>query len=253
MAIGLAACGGEGPSADDAARDDDAAQPLVGADSSASSYVAIDVVDGGAIRGVVRYEGDVPEARVLSVTEDSAACGAERFVRSVLVGLRGGLADAVVSLVDVSRGKAFVPESVPTLDQRGCSFIPHVLLAPSGVPVRILNSDPLVHNVHTAAFENRSVNRSQPAGSGPIELSFGTPEKVKVKCDLHPWMGAWIIVTDHPYHAVTDDAGAFELADIPPGDYILEAWHETLGTSRHAVSIMAGEARAITIDMVMGG
>ena len=253
LAVGLAACGGESPPAEDAARSDDTAAPAAAADSAAPTYVAIEVVAGGTVRGTVRYQGVVLQGRTVTVTEDTATCGATRLVQPVLVGPQGGLADAVVSLVDISQGAAPVPASPPTLDQRGCGFTPHVLMTPIGGTVRVLNSDPLTHNVHTAAFDNRSVNRTQPTGMAVIELSFDAPEIVKVKCDLHPWMSAWIVVTAHPYHAVTDRAGAFVLSDVPPGSYTMEVWHETLGTRSQTVTVLAGETADITIDLTEGG
>ena len=209
-------------------------------------------MDGGSLRGTVRFVGDVPEARVLPVSNDSEACGIERTVQPVQVGPDRGLADAVVSLVDARQGSLLDVASPPTLDQRRCTFSPRVLLAPTGVPVRVLNSDPLTHNVHTAAFENRSVNHSQPSGLEVIELNFDVAEKVKVKCDLHPWMSAWIVVVDHPYHAITSETGSFELSNVPPGDYVLETWHETLGTSRRAVTVRGNETLDLRVDLVVG-
>ncbi len=256
--VGLVACGGGGegrPSEDPVVGGDSGAAATLEdavADSTEAAYVIIDVVDGGTVRGTVRYGGVVPEARTVSVTEDTATCGASRQVQSVLVGSQGGLADAVVSLVDITRGAASVPAMPPTLDQRDCTFTPHVLLTTTGGTVRVLNSDPLTHNVHTAAFDNRSANRTQPAGLHVVELSFDAPEKVKVKCDLHPWMNAWIVVTDHPYHAVTDEAGVFVLSNIPPGSYTMEVWHETLGARSQTVTVVAGEIHDMTIDLAAG-
>jgi plastocyanin len=251
LAAGVVACGGEGPAAEQAASIPDAARSAAPGPST-SSYVVIDVVDGGTISGTVRYTGDVPDVRTVAVTNDVEVCGATRGAQSVVLGPEGELANAVVSLIDVSQGADLSFESPPTLDQTGCSFKPHVLLAPAAVSVRVLNSDPLTHNVHTAGFDNRSVNRSQPAGLEVIELNFDVPEKVKVKCDLHPWMNAWIVVIDHPYHAITDDAGAFEISHIPPGTYTMETWHETLGTSRQLVTVQEGETHDMKVDLVSG-
>ncbi len=142
-----------------------------------------------------------------------------------------------------------VATSPPTLDQNGCQFAPHVLLAPAGQAVHVLNSDPLTHNVHTAAFENRPVNRSQPAGVRKIELSFRFPEKVRVRCDMHDWMGAWIAVVDHPYNAVTDEAGSFVLENVPPGTYTLEIWHEILGSNTQSVTVAAGQATDASVEL----
>jgi len=245
LAAGLVACGTETPPVEDRTAREPVAAPT-------SNYVTVEVVNGGTISGTVRYSGVVPAPRSFPVTDDAETCGPSQSIRSVVVGSRGGLADAVVSLVDIRRGEALAVPPPPVLDQRGCRFTPHVLLVPAGVPVRVLNNDPLTHNVHTAAFENRSVNRSQPAGLEVIELDFESAEKVKVKCDLHPWMSAWIVVTDHPYHAITDGAGAFELPNVPPGEYTLETWHESLGTIRQAVTILAGETLDLTVDLVAG-
>lgn len=254
LILGLAACGAG--SGDDAAPDRRSAEAPVTAASQGSAdpgYLAIDVVDGGAVRGVVRLDGDVPPGRTLSITTDTGVCGSTRRVQPVVVGPDGGLADAVVSLIDISRGAGFAPESPAALDQRGCRFAPHVLLAPATGTVHVLNSDPLTHNVHVAAFDNRSVNRTQPAGAEAIELRFDVPEKVRVKCDLHPWMGAWIVVSEHPYHAITDETGSFVLVDVPPGTYALEVWHETLGTRRRTVTVVAGQDANVAFDLATGG
>ena len=251
VAVGLTACGGESSPPEEAAQDAPAPTSRE-ADAAAQRYVAVEVVDGGEVRGTVRYTGTVPDGRTVSVTEDTATCGASRLVQPVLVGPHGGLANAVVSLVGIGRGATFAPASPPTLDQRGCSFTPHVVLSPAGGTVRVLNNDPLTHNVHTAAFDNRSVNRTQPIGMDVLELSFDLPEKVRVKCDLHPWMSAWVVVTDHPYHAITDETGAFVLANIPPGSYTMEVWHESLGTTSQMVTVVAGETDDMVIDLAAG-
>lgn len=250
LTLALAGCGGDAPPPDEARSAEPPAEPAAAVDSTAG-YTVIEVQDGATLRGVVHYRGAVPEARRVTVTDDAATCGAIQEVQSIRVGPNSGLADAVVSLIDISSGAAPASGQTVTLDQKDCSFTPHVVLAPVGA-VEVRNSDPLTHNVHTAAFENRSVNRTQPTGMDVIELRFEVPEKVKVKCDLHPWMSAWIVVTDHPYHAITDAGGAFELPDVPPGSYTLEVWHETLGTRRQMVTVSPGEPLDITIDIDAG-
>jgi plastocyanin len=250
-AVWVSACGGGDTPPRDADRPAAAPHPAGSPDSTSGAYVAIEVLDGGAIGGTVRFGGVVPQGRRVAIAEDSATCGSSRLVQTVRVGPHGGLADAVVSLTDITRGVAPRPTAA-TLDQRGCDFTPRVLLTPVGDTVRVLNSDPLTHNVHTVAFDNRSVNRTQPTGLDAIDLVFDAPEKVRIKCDLHPWMSAWIVVTDHPYHAVTDETGAFTISHIPPGDYTVEVWHETLGTSRRTVTIVAGERHELTHDIAAG-
>lgn len=246
LCLYLAACGGD-------AREQADAPVASDPDPVAAGYGVTEVPDAGSIRGSIRFDGVVPDARLVQVADDSAECGAAQAVQPLRVGSDSGLADVVVSLVSIPMGRAFDIDGPPELDQRGCRFHPHVVLVPAGTAVRVLNGDAVTHNVHTAAFENRPVNRSQAPGQGAIELTFGLAEKVRVKCDLHPWMSAWIVVMDHPYHAVTDATGSFALPGVPPGDYVLETWHEELGASRRPVTVSAGEATELTIELASDG
>jgi len=201
----------------------------------------------------VRFTAPAPAPDTVRITADTATCGNRRVVAQVKVGPEAGLADAVVSLTDIEAGKPWPDAPAPpTLDQRGCRFTPHAILARVGDTVRVLNSDPFSHNVHTAGFDNRSVNRTQPAGASPIALSFAAPEKVRVKCDLHPWMSAWIVVADHPYYAVTGEAGRFTMPGVPPGTYTLEVWHEALGTRSRTVTVEPGQTLDVDFDFATG-
>lgn len=245
-------CGGTGENAGDAG---DSRVPAHQKESAVevatpTGYTVVAVTDGGTISGTVRFVGTVPPARSIHVTDDAEICGQSREVQTVKVGSGGGLADAVISLMDVTRGVALKqPPTPPALDQRGCRFLPHVILAPVGAPVNILNNDPLTHNVRTAAFDNRPVNRAQPKELRQIAIEFRAPEKVKVKCDIHDWMSAWVVVIDHPYHAVSDEAGRFVIENVPAGTYELEIWHETLGASMRSVTVVQGEATNLTVDL----
>ena len=247
----VAACGGgadDTPQAEETAAA--ATETAAGGETTGSEgYTVVDVTNGGTITGTVRFVGTVPPPRTVTVDENTETCGESQQLQPIRVGANGGLANAVVSLVDITSGASLVATSPPTLDQNGCQFVPHVLLAPVGQAVHVLNSDPLTHNVHTAAFENRPVNRSQPAGVRKIELSFRFPEKVRVRCDMHDWMGAWIAVVDHPYNAITDEAGSFVLENVPPGTYTLEIWHETLGSNTQSVTVAAGQATDASVEL----
>lgn len=244
-----AACGG-GADGGSPAEEGGADQPSVETTTTASpGYMAIEVTDGGNIQGTVRFPGTPPPPRPIPVGDNTEACGESQDVQPIEVGTNAGLANVVVSLVDITRGAALVPDTPPTLDQRGCRFVPHMLLAQVGQAVHVLNSDPLTHNVHTAAFDNRPVNRAQPASVGAIELTFDMPEKVRVRCDLHAWMGAWVVVIDHPYHAITDEAGTFTIGNVPPGTYTLEFWHETLGSRTQSITVSAGQATDASVEL----
>jgi hypothetical protein len=144
-------------------------------------------------------------------------------------------------------GKSFETPSTPaTLDQRGCWFTPRVLGLQAGQPLQISNSDPVTHNVHPMAQSNREWNHSQGSGDQPITRRFPRPEvMIPVKCNIHSWMHCFIGVVDHPCFAVSSADGAFEIRNIPPGDYVLEAWHEKLGTQQLKVTVPASGQQKI--------
>lgn len=252
----LAACGGEAPATD--GQEGEAASAEMSAEqdraTGVSGYTVIDVADGGVIRGTVTFVGTVPAPRSVSVSEDTDTCGEEREIHGLRVGENGGLMHSVVSLIDITAGARLeAPSTPPTLDQRGCTFEPHILLAPVNQVVEVLNNDPITHNIHTVAFANRPINRAQPSAVRKIDVSFMVAEKVRVRCDMHAWMGGWIVVMDHPYYAVTDATGGFVLENVPPGTYTMEVWHETLGAVTQEVSVTAGEISEVDVELESSG
>jgi hypothetical protein len=162
----------------------------------------------------------------------------------------GKLRDVHVGLASGSAGKHAAPRAPIVIEQVGCSYRPRVAGAMAGQGVVVKNGDPLMHNVHAFAGDASAWNRGQPKGSPPIaRAEVGPPGQVlTLKCDVHPWMRAYVPVTDHPYFAVTGDDGGFVLAGVPPGTYTLEAYHPTLGTRRKAVTVAAGATA--TVDFV---
>lgn len=261
LSVGLAAsvsvaCGGgekaprEEAAAEGAIEAREGVVKEVGTPAAAPGYEVIDVTNAGTVTGVVRFVGAAPPPRIVKVTEDAEACGSTRRVQTVQVGANRALADVIASLTDIRRGAAPVVSSAPpALDQAGCSFAPHVLLVPAGATVNVLNSDPITHNIHTLAFENRPINKAQPSFMKKLEVSFRVPEKVKVSCDIHEWMGAWIVVMDHPYYAVTGEDGSFTIRNVPAGTYTLEVWHETLGMKTQQVTVTAGGTTEVAFEL----
>jgi hypothetical protein len=133
------------------------------------------------------------------------------------------------------------------MDQKDCVFTPRVVLVPAGGTVQFLNSDRLLHNLHSASRDNPTFNRTQPRGRA-IPVAFSKPEIIRVNCDLHSWMRAWVVVADHPFYGLTNDAGEFELPSVPPGKYTLRIWQETLGITSRDVTVPAGDAR-VTVEL----
>ncbi len=233
----LIACGGEPPPTTTGGGDTppaDAAAPPAG-------YVVEPVTAGGRITGRVVFEGTPPAPEPVTITKDKAVCGASKHTSEALVvGDDGGIRNAVIAIESIARGKAFAAGSRPILDQRGCWFIPHVQLLPAGAEIDILNNDGILHNLHTFSERNPAINVAQPKFKKRITQSFELLERVRVICDVHSWMSAWIVVIGHPYHVLSASDGSYALDEVPPGNYTLTVWHETLGTQEHEVAVEAG-------------
>ena len=213
-------------------------------------YNAVPVENGGSISGAVTFSGTIPAPRTVVITDDVEACGESVKIEDIEVKVGGGLRNVVVSLVDINSGASLeMLASPPVLEQHLCRFVPHIMFVPINQVVDILNSDPVSHNIHTVAFDNRTFNRTQPPSLDKIEASFEIAEKVKVKCDIHGWMNSWIVVVDHPYHAITDAEGNFVIENVPPGTYTLEAWHEIIGATKRQVTIDSGQTTDLSIEL----
>jgi len=165
-----------------------------------------------------------------------AACrraGPEAFSEDVIVNADGTMRNVYVHIVSGLGTRVFAPPRAPAeMDQERCLFVPHVLAAQTGQVIVFKNSDTAVHNVRAIARANPTFNVSKA-------------EVVRIKCDIHAWMGASIAVDDSPFHAITGDGGAFSLTGLPAGTYVVEAWHETLGTTRQTVSLADGGRGAL--------
>jgi plastocyanin len=223
---------------------------LVGVAGVGGAYEAVEVTDGGTLAGTVEYQGRAPVPARIEVTKDTKVCGTEKTSPDLLVGPDGGLENAVV-VVQASRGKAMPPPSTVEFDQKGCEYHPHILAFPAGSTVTVLNSDGVLHNVHVESTVNPEANRAMPGFEKRIEWKVDKPEwPIPVTCDVHPWMHAYWLSMDEPYYAVTDEHGRFSIGDIPPGDYEVEIWHETLGKKTEKVHIPAGGT--VTVDWSLG-
>jgi plastocyanin len=167
----------------------------------------------------------------------------------VAIGNDGGLENVVVFIQSGLGDRTFdAPAEAIAIDQKGCMYRPHVVALRTNQKLRITNNDPVSHNIHPTPANNREWNKAQPPGS-TIEDSFAREEiAIPVKCNVHPWMRSYVAVFKHPFFAVTPADGSFTLHDVPPGDYIIAAWHEKLGTQTQKVTIAAGESK--TLDFV---
>ena len=208
------------------------------------SYAAGSVSNGGTISGMVTFEGDVPEMKVLEITKDEKVCAAtEKYDESVVVGEGNALKNTIVYLMDISKGKGFDKSVKPELDQKDCKFTPHVQVISVGTRLTMLNSDKIMHNVHIFNNVNKPVNKPHSKNRRKMPLAGVKKAEgpVAVKCDVHGWMSAWIAYVPHPYFAVTNEKGEFTLEDVPAGTYKLGYWHEACGTN-------SGSPASITVE-----
>jgi plastocyanin len=210
----------------------------------------VDESKAGSVTGKVAYEGPAPENRVVKVDSDPTCVSVHPNglpLNTVMVN-NGALENVFVYVKDGLGNYVFdTPTQAVTLDQKGCSYTPHVFGVRVGQAVEIVNSDPTLHNVHALASANREFNFPQAIQGMKQSKTFSAPEvMVHFKCDVHNWMSAYVGVLAHPYFAVTDIGGTFELKNLPAGTYTIEAWHEKLGTQTQSVTIGEKESKAIS-------
>jgi hypothetical protein len=197
---------------------------------AAQGYNVVAVTNGGTISGTVKWSGPVPRPLLFPITKDNQICDPESKktadLERLIVGPRGGVANTIVYLKDISSGKALVmPEQHPHLDQRNCRYIPHILLVPQNDALEIESSDATLHTIHMEGAA--SFNLPFPFPHQPTSRVMSTPGLVHLRCNGgHVWMNAEMMVIPHPYYAVTDESGHFQLTDVPPGTYEIVAWHE---------------------------
>lgn len=202
-------------------------------------YEEISVSNGSAIRGIVKVEGQLPKLPPLQISKYKEVCK-DVPNESLVIGPARGLRYAVVTLEAITKGKAVERETIHELDNVKCRFVPHVQAASVGQFVMLKNTDPILHTAH-AYFASGQPHFNVGLYPGRVSRKpLITPGVVKILCEVHPWMSAYIVVTEHPYHAITDVYGEYELTDVPAGMYLLKVWHESLGIQEKRIEVKSG-------------
>jgi plastocyanin len=206
---------------------------------------------GGSVSGTISFTGDAPQRREVKMSADPACeaanAGKARLgevmvindgkVQNVFVYVKDGLGDA----------KFDVPAEPIKMDQSGCMYTPHVVGAMAGQTIVVKNSDATLHNVHSLPENSKPFNSAMPMKGMTIKKKFSEPEvMVRMKCDVHPWMSAYIGVLPHPFYSVSATDGTFKIDNLPAGTYTIEAWHEKLGTQTQSVTV--GDGGSATAD-----
>jgi len=199
-------------------------------------------VHAGTIQGEVKYSGKVPAPVTHKTGKFAKVCGSEILEESLI--LKNQKVKNVVIWLEGKQAKKL--KNTPgtyTIDQKKCAYSPHVLAMPQGSELKILTSDPINHNIHTYSFDNDPINiMFLPNQDYTQEME--EPEVVKVSCDLHNWMVAYIVVTPHSYFAMTQNNGSFEIKNVPPGKYTLKVWHESLGEESRKIEVGEGVTKS---------
>jgi len=223
------------------------------APAGSQNAIPVDAATAGSIFGTVQLDGAPPKMKIINMAAEPACAklhSTPATTQEALVGKSGALENVVVYLTgDFSRYKFDVPQTPATITQKGCMYDPHVLVVEADQPLQVINADPVTHNIHPIPKDNREWNESQPPGASPIDRSFAHEEiAIPVKCNIHPWMKAYIAVFNHPYFSVTGADGSFDLKNVPPGTYTLIAWHELYGMNQQTVTVGPKESKTLHID-----
>jgi plastocyanin len=242
LVFGYAAgCGGSQPADTGGQTPETGAAPQAGAPAAQDSAPLGD----SSITGTVTFVGTPPALPPLSMSAEPAC--AEKHsgpvpAEMLVLGSGNTMGNIMVWVSNgLPAGRTWPAPSTPVvIDQRGCMYVPHVMGIMVGQPYRILNSDGILHNIHTLPKINRPFNQGMPATLTEVTTTFPQPETVfQIKCDVHPWMSAYMAVFTHPFFSVTGTDGKYTISGLAPGTYEITAWHERLGTQTASVTVDA--------------
>ena len=241
FALAITGCGGS-------KKEETAEAPAPAA--SAPAGKTVDAATAGEVTGVVKLDGTPPRMKTISIAAEPSCAKARTTPltsEEVVTGDGGALANVVVYVKSGLDGYSFPTPATPAkFEQQGCQYHPHVLGLQVGQNVQVTNDDQTTHNIHPIPMDNREWNESQPPGAAPIEKSFAREEiAIPVKCNVHPWMKAYMAVLPNPYFQVTDKDGKFDLKNLPPGTYTIVAWHELYKTDPQTITIGPKESKSV--------
>ena len=195
----------------------------------------------GSITGAITFEGKAPKMKPLRLDADPICVANNEIAPKkewLILDENKGVKNVLVFVTEGLNIDYSPPEEPVVIDQKGCIYSPHVLGIMAGQKLDILNNDGTLHNIHALPKVNKEFNKAQPRSKKKLSVKFEKPEApFKIKCDVHPWMGAYIGVFDHPCFAVSGDDGTYIISDLKPGEYVIEAWHEKLGSQTANVTV----------------
>ncbi len=204
----------------------------------------------GSMAGTIKFEGGAPHPRLIHMDADPVCYAVNKgnvHFQAIILGDNNTLGDVFVYIKSgLTKSNYPAPTEAAVINQAGCNYSPHVIGVMAGQKVKFLNPDGTLHNVHAMCRINPEFNASMPDFRKEMQVSFDKPEFMfPIRCDVHPWMQAWMAVMAHPFFVVTGPDGKFEIKNIPAGTYTIEAWHEKLGTKTATITVTDGAPQII--------
>jgi hypothetical protein len=199
----------------------------------------------GSISGKIIYTGTPPKMKPIDMSKEPS-CAKQHATPVLTENVATGPGNAlqwVVVYISAGDQESSVPSQAERYDQKGCQYIPHVLPMVAAQELQIYNDDQTSHNIHPLAKVNSEWNKSQPAGSPPIDTKWEKPEFIPVKCNIHPWMHGYFVVLKTAHYAVSGQDGSFEIKALPAGKYTVTAWQEQYGSQNQEVTISGSETK----------
>lgn len=218
--------------------------------AASNSSESIAAQSGGAAVGTVRFLADPSKPERLTVTQNTDVCGLRKLSKEFIVSPENkGLENVVLTIVG-AKAPAGATRNSLMISQHECEYAPHVQAAMVGQELQIRNQDDILHNIHAyGETQDTFFNLAQPIQNILNTVTLDREGVVQVKCDVHGWMEAYVVVAPHPYTAVTDDNGSFRIDGIPSGSYRIRAWHEGLGELDKEITIVAGQDATVNFDV----
>ena len=218
--------------------------------------VGLQLAAAADLTGTVTLKGTPPKEKDITPLKDDPNCGKLHTdmptTHFYVVGADNKLADVVVFLKEASAKSTGAEAKPVVLDQKGCEYTPQILAVQTGQKIVVKNSDPVMHNVHDlpTVTGNKEENQAQMPGAPELTFTFTKPEMfLKFKCDVHPWMFAWVSVFDHPFFAVTEKDGSFKIPNVPAGKYTLQAVHRKAGSTTQEIEVKEGQPAKVDLTL----
>ncbi len=202
---------------------------------------------GGSITGKVTFEGAPPKPKPIDMSSEPECAkmySAPPVTEVPATGVGNTLQGALV-YISAGAPNENIPATSVTLTQKGCRYVPHVLVVLVNQELKITNDDQATHNIHPQPKLNREWNRSQPPGAPPITEKYGQAEIIPVKCNVHPWMRGYLVVLPNSHFAFSGENGGFTLPNLPPGKYTVAVWQEGFGELSQEVTITGSETKIV--------